>query len=75
MEETEIVRDIVEKLRSERLGQGISQAELSRRTGLSRSGIRHMENGDVTPTLLFLLRIARDLGVSLADLLREDGKA
>jgi len=71
MDESEIVRSVVGKLRKLRMERGISQAELSRRTGLSRSGIRHMEDGDVAPTLQFLLRVARELDVSVADLLSE----
>ena len=62
--EAEIVRRVVAKLRGRREDLEISQAELSRRTGLSRSGIRHMEDGDVTPTLQFLLRIAGELDAS-----------
>ena len=71
MEESQVVARVVEKLRALREEQGISQAELSRRTGLSRSGIRHMEDGDVTPTLLFLLRVANELEVDLDDLIGE----
>lgn len=69
MTEKEVVRAVVAKLRAERESQGISQAELSRKTGLSRSGIRHMEAGEVSPTLEFLLRVARVLEVKLSKLL------
>ena len=69
--ESKVVELVVAKLRKEREKQGISQAELSRRTGLSRSGIRHMEAGEVTPTLLFLLKIARELQVSIGGFLKD----
>ena len=71
MDESQIVERVVGKLRALREEQGISQAELSRRTGLSRSGIRHMEDGDVTPTLQFLLRVGKELDVNIADVLRD----
>jgi len=39
--------------------------------GMSRTGIRHIENGDVQPTLYSLLKIADALGVELASLIRK----
>ena len=71
MEEGEIVAQVVRRLRAIRKDLGISQAELSRRTGLSRSGIRHMEDGEVTPTLRFLLSISKALQTNLSEILHE----
>ena len=71
MDESEFVARVVGRLRKLREEQGISQAELSRRTGLSRSGIRHMEDGDVTPTLQFLLRLSSELKAKLSDVIRD----
>lgn len=62
---------VVLMLRAIREERGISQYRLSKETGLSPSGIRHMENGRVTPTLFFLLRISSHFEVSLADLLKQ----
>jgi transcriptional regulator with XRE-family HTH domain len=70
LDESGIVAAVVARLREIREERGISQYRLSKETGLSASGIRHMENGRVNPTLYFLLRICAFLGVDLADLLR-----
>ena len=40
-------------------------------TGLSQAGIAHMELGDTTPTLLFLLTVAGALDAKLHDILEE----
>jgi transcriptional regulator with XRE-family HTH domain len=69
--ETEVVHNIVKLLRETREQQGISQYRLAKDTGLSPSGIRHMENGRVSPTLYFLLRVASYLQVNLADILKQ----
>lgn len=71
MDENEVVGKVVERLRILREERGISRYRLSKETGLSTSGLRHMENGDVTPTLFFLLRIASYLEVDLAVILSE----
>ena len=72
MSETEVVERVVARLRESRIEKGISQAELSRISGLSRSGIRHMEDGEVSPTLHFLLVVAGAIGVDLPRVLGEE---
>lgn len=67
MDATEIVTKIVESLRKTREEKGISRYRIAKETGLSPSGIRHMENGEVSPTLYFLLRISAFLEVDLAE--------
>lgn len=69
MDEAEVVKKVVKSLREIRQKRGISQYRLAKLTGLSASGIRHMESGRVTPTLFFLLRISSHLDVRLTDLL------
>jgi transcriptional regulator with XRE-family HTH domain len=69
--EQKIVRAVIERLIRERESEGVSQKQLSAMTGLSRSGIRHMEDGDVSPTLVFLLKICRALDVEFADIFRD----
>jgi transcriptional regulator with XRE-family HTH domain len=69
--EAEIVANVVRQLRELREAKGISIYRLSKETGLSSSGLRHMENGDVTPTLYFLLRVCSYFDVDLAKLLKE----
>ena len=45
--------------------RGLSQAELARRIGLSRSVIARLEAGGVEPRLTTLDRVAQALGVGL----------
>lgn len=66
-----IVAKIVESLRRAREEKGVSRYRIAKETGLSSSGIRHMENGDVTPTLYFLLRISAFLEIDLAECIRK----
>jgi len=48
-----------------RLEQGMSQAQLARRTGLQQSSIARIENGTTSPTLKTLIRLARALNRDL----------
>ena len=41
---------------------GITQEELSRRTGISRPNIARMENGSYNPTIEMLVRLAAGIG-------------
>ena len=61
------VAKIVKSLRKAREEKGISRYRIAKETGLSPSGIRHMENGEITPTLYFLLRISAFLEIDLAE--------
>ena len=47
----------------------ISQRELANLTNLSQAGIAHMELGNTTPTLLFLLSVADALEVRLHEVI------
>lgn len=69
--ETTVVLLVVKRLRELRKARGVSQYRLSKETGLSPSGIRHMEDGDVSPTLFFLLRICSFLEADLAMLISQ----
>lgn len=62
-----LVKHLV-KLREER---GISVYRIAQDTGLSPSGIRHMEKGRANPTLYFLLRVADYLEADLPKILAE----
>lgn len=44
---------------------GISQGELSRRTGLPREHLSRIENGHADPKWSTVLKMARGLGVSV----------
>lgn len=58
---------ICKALRAARIEQGLSQARLAEMAGISRTGLRHIEGLDTSPTLYSLLRIARALRVDLGD--------
>jgi transcriptional regulator with XRE-family HTH domain len=58
---------VSEKLRTIRKKNGLTQAELARRVGVSRSYINKIENGEAKPSLALLERIASILGVSIKD--------
>lgn len=66
-----IAARVVQRLREIREARGISLYRIAIDTDISRSGMRHMESGTVTPTLYFLLRLCAYLEVDLAEVLRE----
>jgi transcriptional regulator with XRE-family HTH domain len=51
-----------------RAGAGISQVQLSEKTGLMQSWISHIEHGRRNPTWSNIVRLADGLGVSVAEL-------
>jgi transcriptional regulator with XRE-family HTH domain len=56
-------------LRAIREAQGLSQVELSKTSGLSRSSISAIERGRQEPNYLTLVRLRDGLGVPIADAL------
>ena len=62
----ETVARICAALRDERIKQGISQQRLAEMVGISRTGLRHIEAREASPTLYNLLRIARALQFDLS---------
>ncbi len=52
----------------------MSQADLATRSGLSRVGYRNIETGEARPKANTLMRLARELGVGLEDLIRPTKK-
>ncbi len=67
--EQEIVDAVISRLVEVRVKKRISQNRLAELTGLSRSGIRHLESGETNPTLYSLLRISRALNVKIGRLI------
>jgi XRE family transcriptional regulator, regulator of sulfur utilization len=65
----ETVARVCAALRAERIKQGISQQRLAEMAGISRTGLRHIEALEASPTLYNVLRIARTLQVSLPEVL------
>jgi transcriptional regulator with XRE-family HTH domain len=57
-------------LRATREAAGISQVILARRSGVDLSHINKIENARRDPTTRTLLRLARGLGTTPADLMR-----
>lgn len=58
-----------EKLKQTRKKQGISQAELARRVGISRAAISRYESGERTQIAApIIIAIAESLGLDVADL-------
>lgn len=60
------------RLQTRRLQAGLSQAELATASGLSRITINAIENGKSTPRLHTAARIAKALGLPLAELIGTD---
>jgi len=69
--ERKAVENVCKALRTSRLDQEISQQRLAEMAGISRTGLRHIESLQTSPTLYTLLRISRALQVDLADLLED----
>lgn len=57
------------RIRQLRIAADLNQGELGSRVGLSQGQISNIENGERTLSLDWMRRIARALGVSVADLL------
>jgi transcriptional regulator with XRE-family HTH domain len=59
------------RIKQVRLQRGWSQARLADHTGIKREHISRLENGHNVPTVGTMQRIARVLGISLAQLLTD----
>lgn len=57
--------EIIRKYRACRIEQGITQAELSKRTGVSQPNITRFESGTYNPSLEMMVKIATALGMEL----------
>ena len=60
-----------ENLRRLRLASGLTQEDLSDATAMGAAEISRLERGGRDPQLHTVVRLARGLGVSVAELLRE----
>lgn len=58
-------REVMRALSSTRAERGITQEELSRRTGIRQSEISRIENGTRNPSVRVLQRLAEGLGCTL----------
>lgn len=64
-------RAIGDRVRAEREYANLTQEKLSHRTGIPRLTVQRIESGATDARIGWLLRIARDLGVPLGNLLGE----
>ena len=53
-----------------RTEQGITQGDIVRNLGVSRSFVSNIENGKTNPTLATITKLAKSLGVSSDELLK-----
>jgi len=58
----QVINELRERCRSERLAQNLSQGALAERAGLSRATVARFENDSNTPGLETLVAILRTLG-------------
>ena len=64
---------VLNHLRRHRLlADGMTQAELAERVGVTRQTIHSIEKGKYKPTIELALRLARELGVAVEDLFELD---
>ncbi len=59
------IRDVANAIRGRRLDLGLSQAELARRTGVSRKWIYEFEAGKSTAEIGIVIRVVEELGLGL----------
>ncbi len=65
-----VLAQVGKRIRSLRVGKGISQEMLAERSSLHRTYIGGVERGLRNPSLKSLQRIAKGLGVGVVDLFR-----
>lgn len=63
---------LARKIKSLRVAQNLSQAELAERAGFARSSLSKIENGILSPTFEMLLKIAKGFRIKLTDLLQPE---
>jgi transcriptional regulator with XRE-family HTH domain len=56
-------------LRELRIRKGVSQNQLSQLSGISRSGLGHIESGNVLPSFANILRISGALEITIEEVL------
>ena len=66
---------LADAVRSGRNRLGLSQAELSRKTGINRSILSNLENGQYMPSIEQLEELSSVLGFQIPDLLEDDAPA
>lgn len=67
-----IVATFAARLREVRLGRGMTQAELAAAARVTETYVTRLEAGKAAPGIDLVSRLARGLGVTLAELLPQD---
>jgi transcriptional regulator with XRE-family HTH domain len=67
--------DVGKRIRTLREAKGLSQADVEKRSGLSRSYVSRVENGYTAPTLSTLEKLAKAIDVEPYQLLLEERKS
>lgn len=67
----DVVNTVAHRLREARHAQRISLSELSRRSGIAKATLSHLEQGKGNPTLTTLFTLATALRITLGDLIAE----
>lgn len=66
--------DMIQQYKICRRNQRMTQAELSKRTGISQPNITRFESGNYNPSLEMMVKVATALGMELRIELIENGK-
>jgi len=72
--QSDLVRRFAEKLRSERLARGLTQADLARSSHVTVSYISRLESGQIAPGIDLVERIAKGMEIAVNDLLPGKGE-
>src|SRR5271154_1046260 len=67
--------NIGETIRNYRLGKGMSQGDIEKRTGLLRCYLSRVENGHTIPSLDTLSKIAGAMEIALSQFFSESGRS
>ena len=66
IEEIETIAEIIGAVIEQRKSMGLSQRELAEQCGMPQSSVARIESGKITPNLGTLLKIFRNLGLSIS---------
>lgn len=66
------IERVARRIRERREHEGLTLGDLAERSGVAPSTIQKVETGQMTPSVAVLLKIARGLGRSVSDFVRDD---
>ncbi|MBC6112987.1 helix-turn-helix domain-containing protein [Pedobacter fastidiosus] len=68
-EKKDLLLKLGSRVRDIRLSKGLTQTELAHSLGKDQQSIQRLETGNVNPSYIYLLQIAKGLNVELNELL------